>query len=722
MANRGLGTLTLSLVTKIAGFTGPLDQAGRKLSDLEKRAYAVGKGIGTALRTIAGVAAGAAVSAVTALTAVTVAAINQADAMRDLSIRTGVSTEILSAYGYAAKQTGTDIDELGKGLILLSKNATAALDPKSRQAGLFKALLGDDYKKDLGDLETLVPKIATAFAGLEDGPTKAALALQLFGRSGANMIEFLNSGGEGLDEFAQKAADLGVIISQDTADSADNLNDTLADLKTLTGGLGLQIAEALLPSLVEAAEDFRDLVKEGDFASNMVEVLSGILSAGVGVINGYNYAVSALSIKFEELAKSAQGFKEVQANIGIGGLFDEGSIVGGFEKVELARKEAEKALIDLRAEGEKTKSVIETTLPSITVRGSAADIAKAEADAKSLARFLANPSGRTGSKKTGKSDAEKEAESLQKAYESMNERLKEQVALFGTTGEAAKLRYELEFGELSKLTQVQKDQLLVQAESYDQMVLIDELQKAANETVKKETEAYEDRRESNAELISNMEFELELLGMTNKERERAIALSYLSADATDEEKQAVIDLSGALIEANKAAEFWDDFQGSMANSLYDVATRAKTAEEAIGDFIDSIFKSSIRAASDYFSEALTNMFKSFGGSGSSGSSGGTGGWAELFGALFGGGRAVGGPVSAGRFYEVGEQDRPELLMAGGKQFLIPGNNGNVVPMGPRGGRIEQKFYTLGLETRRTSERKAQLAGREAQRALARTGR
>lgn len=49
---------------------------------------------------------------------------------------------------------------------------------------------------------------------------------------------------------------------------------------------------------------------------------------------------------------------------------------------------------------------------------------------------------------------------------------------------------------------------------------------------------------------------------------------------------------------------------------------------------------------------------------------------------FGGGRASGGPVSSGRLYEVAEQGRAELLEMGGRQYLIPGSDGTVIPAGP----------------------------------------
>ena len=53
------------------------------------------------------------------------------------------------------------------------------------------------------------------------------------------------------------------------------------------------------------------------------------------------------------------------------------------------------------------------------------------------------------------------------------------------------------------------------------------------------------------------------------------------------------------------------------------------------------------------------------------------------GSLFGGGRAFGGPVSRDKYYRVGEGgggSLPEIFKSGGKQFLIPPEDGRVEPM------------------------------------------
>ena len=122
-----------------------------------------------------------------------------------------------------------------------------------------------------------------------------------------------------------------------------------------------------------------------------------------------------------------------------------------------------------------------------------------------------------------------------------------------------------------------------------------------------------------------------------------------------------------------------------------------------------------------------------GGGGSAASAPASGGFfSSLLGLLdFGGGRASGGLVTPGNFYEVGERNRPELFEARGRRYLIPGNQGRVTPLGgetssgPTGRAPRAMVQNLtvkvdGRPDRRTPEQIARAIARESSRALART--
>lgn len=103
--------------------------------------------------------------------------------------------------------------------------------------------------------------------------------------------------------------------------------------------------------------------------------------------------------------------------------------------------------------------------------------------------------------------------------------------------------------------------------------------------------------------------------------------------------------------------------------------------------------------------------------------GGFGGILSSFlGNIFGGGRAAGGPVMAGGFYEVNERG-PEMLEMGGRQFLMMGGqSGRVNPRVPSGGgSVTNNFHISGPVDRRTQQQIAEAAGRGVRMAQARNG-
>ncbi|KAF1016175.1 MAG: hypothetical protein GAK31_01664 [Stenotrophomonas maltophilia] len=109
---------------------------------------------------------------------------------------------------------------------------------------------------------------------------------------------------------------------------------------------------------------------------------------------------------------------------------------------------------------------------------------------------------------------------------------------------------------------------------------------------------------------------------------------------------------------------------------------AETGKLSFSDLTRSVIADLIRIQAR---QAAVNLLGGF--MGGFGGGGGIGGVVKetipLLG--FGGGRARGGGVDGSSFYEVGEGGRPELFRQNGKTYLIPGNNGQVVPAAPTAG-------------------------------------
>ena len=171
--------------------------------------------------------------------------IEAGDAMNDMSQRTGVSVEALARFKKAAATSGTDIDSVAKSLGRLSKGMYEASSTGKGPAAEALKTLGISATDAAGKLKSadrMTLEIANRFKAMPDGVEKTALAMQLFGKSGADMIPMLNMGGDAIDKLSVK-------MTTAFAQKADQYKDKLAVLSGKVGGLAAGLTVALLPAL-----------------------------------------------------------------------------------------------------------------------------------------------------------------------------------------------------------------------------------------------------------------------------------------------------------------------------------------------------------------------------------------------------------------------------------------------------------------------------------------
>ncbi|AJP47349.1 tail protein [Rugosibacter aromaticivorans] len=207
---------------------------------------------------------GVAVS-VAGLTAMVKSAIDTGDALDEMSQRVGVSVETLSVWKPAAEQSGVSGESFEKGLRKLSTTMLEAATGSEDAARGFSAV-GVEFENQDGTLratDQVLLDLAERFKAMPDGAEKTALAVQLFGKSGAELIPFLNQGRDGINELAAEMQALGVQMSSETAAQAGNFNDALDKLKLATTSIGNQIIASLLPALNDMAGGMVESAKQG---------------------------------------------------------------------------------------------------------------------------------------------------------------------------------------------------------------------------------------------------------------------------------------------------------------------------------------------------------------------------------------------------------------------------------------------------------------------------
>lgn len=232
MANT-LGSVVLQLAVDTARFQGDL---GRAAAVAESRMRNIKD---TATRALGAIAV-AATAAGSALVYALKGAIDRADGMRDLAQASGVTVEQLSRLAFAGKQSGVELETIGRALAKLAKDGA----PDANQA---------------------LMQIADQFAMMPDGARKTAMAIEYFGtKLGPGLIPLLNEGSFGLAEMAKQSDAVGNTLSTSAAEGADRFNDSLGRLKSVSNGLINSLAADLLPVLNDIADAFVKTATEAD--------------------------------------------------------------------------------------------------------------------------------------------------------------------------------------------------------------------------------------------------------------------------------------------------------------------------------------------------------------------------------------------------------------------------------------------------------------------------
>lgn len=180
------------------------------------------------------------------------ASIDRADDFAKLSQRIGLSVEALTRLEHAANLSGVSMAQLQTGFVQLARQMGNIASGAGGTAKVAFEALGvavQNADGSLRDSQEVFNEIATLFSRMEDGATKTAIATQLFGRSGAELIPLLNEGAAGLKEFADESDRLGLTLSGETAAAAELFNDNMDRVKGAMSGVVNQIMIALLPSL-----------------------------------------------------------------------------------------------------------------------------------------------------------------------------------------------------------------------------------------------------------------------------------------------------------------------------------------------------------------------------------------------------------------------------------------------------------------------------------------
>ena len=288
-----------------------LEAAAQKFDELGSKV----EGVGKKLTPLSGAAAGA----LAGMGGLAVKAGKAADEINTLSKVTGISTEELQKFKYGAELVDVSTEDIARSVQKLKKSMSSASSGTGDAAKAFARLGISTTGADgsLRDSTEVFYEAIDALGKMENETERDALAMQIFGKSAANLNPLIE---EGSQAFADAAAN-ATIMSQAQLDAANEFNDVIDQTKATVGSalmaLGATIGQTLMPILQKLAGWITQL---SDYLANMnptvlkvIMVISGVVAALAPVLILVGKLISSVGTILRLIPMVTTGIKAVSS-------------------------------------------------------------------------------------------------------------------------------------------------------------------------------------------------------------------------------------------------------------------------------------------------------------------------------------------------------------------------------------------------------------------------
>ena len=303
-----------------------------------------------------------------------------ADELASTAQITGISTQALQEYAYAAEFVDVSVDTITGAQTKLIRSMDAARDGTEKNVEAFRKL-GIEYQNADGTLrnaDEVFWETIDALGRMQSGTERDAAAMDLLGKSAQDLNPLIQAGSARMRELAKEADSVGYILGEKDVEALTALDDAQQRLQKSNEALQKQIAVEFAPSATKAIEAltkttqvFGQAVTDSGIVQAfgfLLETVTGIISP-MGSMEDAAYkltrAMRPLSMMLVTAADAANVIiglgKMVGGTLSGVGIFN-GTVSSGWDQFRTAvgydsarsRLESELAAADARREAERT--------------------------------------------------------------------------------------------------------------------------------------------------------------------------------------------------------------------------------------------------------------------------------------------------------------------------------------------------------------------------------
>lgn len=243
----------------------------------------------------------------------------QVDEYLTQSAITGVPTEMLQAWDYAANLIDVSAETITGSMTKITRAMGDAAGGSTEAQEKFAALgvsIVDETTGNLRSAEEVFYDVIDALGQVENQTQRDAIAMDLMGKSAQDLNPLINQGSKALRDYAEEAEAVGYVLDEEQTRKLGEVDDAYQKLQLTIEANRKQLAADFAPAAKAAMELFTDVVKKaGEMLerSGLIENLASIIESLVDILRtggeiltglpGFNTALDAVRVTLGAVAQ-----------------------------------------------------------------------------------------------------------------------------------------------------------------------------------------------------------------------------------------------------------------------------------------------------------------------------------------------------------------------------------------------------------------------------------
>lgn len=325
-----IGKVSAVFTASTSGLTAGVNRASSSMKQLEASVKSLRSGMSTLVAIqgaqLFGSIASSASQAVGSLLRMGAAEAEVVDQTSKLASRLGMTYGQLAGLGLAGELAGVSLEQIGAASTKADVALVKATNGSKTAAAAFGALgLNVEQLAGLNAADRF-EEIAQSIAALPSEAQRAAAAVQIFGRSGAELLPLFNSGAEAIGDARREAERFGLALTNAQGQGIEAMNDALTSAFQAVRGVIVQVIAQLAPYVKAVADAFTSQLR-GIGGDNIGKSIASALISGARYLaevadfvvrNFREMFFAAADILGVSISEEAKRLKEMQAAVATG--------------------------------------------------------------------------------------------------------------------------------------------------------------------------------------------------------------------------------------------------------------------------------------------------------------------------------------------------------------------------------------------------------------------